>query len=211
MIEIIISGEGNSDVGERDSQTGAFVPGPITLLTRKLLHFCHKYEVNFHFRPRSELKRHPMTLKGKKRKYRGKAAGKGHSDLAYKLGCIAREKKCQVAVLMRDAGKDEFLSVYDEIRSGFRSAKFQNGVPAVPVPESEAWLICCLDPRESRRIEDGREDMKVLLEKKLSAKHRPHNKETWNEIAVRCAVEDIQAPSFQRFRADLEEVVRYLY
>jgi len=211
MIEMILSEKGNSDVGERDNRTGAFIPGPITLLTQKLLHFCHKYEVNFHFKPRSELKRYPMTLKGKKRKSKGKATGKGHSDLAYKLGCVAKEENCQVAVLMRDASKHKFQSVYNEIKSGFRSAKFENGIPAVPVPESEAWLICCLDPKESRQIEDSTEDMKILLEKKLSEKHQPHNKETWNEIAAQCAAEDIQAPSFQRYRADMEKVIEYLY
>ena len=33
MIEIILSGEGNSDIGEYDSKTNSFIAGPITLLT----------------------------------------------------------------------------------------------------------------------------------------------------------------------------------
>ncbi len=108
MIEIILSGEGNSDIGERDYRSGEFVPGPISLLTMKPPRFFHKHEVNFQFRSRSELKRHPITLKGKKKKFKNRASGKGHSNLAYKLGYIAKEKKCHIAVLMRDSGRREF-------------------------------------------------------------------------------------------------------
>ena len=62
MIELLLSGEGNSDMGEEDRQSGAFVLGPIGILTKNMLCSWHKYDVNFHFEPRSKLKRYPMTL-----------------------------------------------------------------------------------------------------------------------------------------------------
>ncbi|KPA18044.1 hypothetical protein MHK_001729 [Candidatus Magnetomorum sp. HK-1] len=104
-----------------------------------------------------------MTLKGRKKRDKIKSTGKGHSNLAYKLACIARESNYQVAILMRDAGKDDFQSIYQEIMEGFEAALYQNGVAAVPVPESEAWIISCLDPKESIKIEDCKTDMKKLL------------------------------------------------
>lgn len=211
MIEIILSGEGNSDIGEQDHQTGEFVPGPVSLLTQKLLHFNHKHDLCFHFIRRAELKKYPMTLKGKKKKDKTDATGKGHSDLAYKLGSIAKDKDYHTAVLMRDAGKEEFKAVYDEVMSGFRAAAFQRGVPAIPVPESEAWLICCLEPGESDIIEDIKEDMKKLLEQKLLEKGKAHNKGTWCEIASQCPIDKIKTPSFKKYKQDLEGAVKYLF
>ncbi len=41
---------------------------------------------------------------------------------------------------MRDSGRREFQAVYRAIKDGFQAAKFDNGIPAVPVPESDAWL-----------------------------------------------------------------------
>jgi thiamine phosphate synthase YjbQ (UPF0047 family) len=207
-MKIILSGEGNSDIGECDYQSKEFIPGPIAILTEKILNFCHQYEFEFLYKLRSELKRYPITLKGKKKKEKQDATGKGHSDLAYKLGYIAKEEEYDLAVLMRDAKKQDFQAVYDEIRSGFEAAKFERGVAAVPVPESEAWLICCFDPKESQRIEDSKEYMKTVLEQKLSEKHIENNKNTWAEIANLCMIEKIQAPSFRQFKTDLGQACK---
>ncbi len=210
MIDIILSGEGNSDIGERDYGSGEFVPGPISYLTMNLLRFFHKHDVNLHFKSRSELKRHPITLKGKKKKFKNMTTGKGHANLAFKLGYIAKKKRSHIAVLMRDSGRHEFKSVYIAIKDGFQAAKFEHGVPAVPVPESEAWLICCLEPEKSRYIEKCKEDLKIVLEKKLFERHREHNKDTWREIASDCTIERLLAPSFQQYRKDMERALKYL-
>ncbi len=209
MIEIIISGEGNSDVGKKDYLTNQFIPGPITILTDKIIRFFDKDDVNYQFKSRLELKRYPMTLKGKKKRFKNAATGKGHSDLAYKLGCLAKENKAHVAVLMRDARKNQFLSVYNEIKSGFIAATFENGVPAVPVPESEAWLVCCLEPKESGQIENCKTDMKKLLENKLIKRRLPHTNDRWRDIADNCMIELIEAPSFKQYKNDLEQKMNY--
>jgi len=211
MIELILSGEGNSDIGEKDIQTQKFIAGPITILTINILNNFHKFDLKCHFINRMQLKKYPMTLKGRKKRDKIKSTGKGHSNLAYKLACIARENNYQVAILMRDAGKDDFQSIYQEIMEGFEAALYQNGVAAVPVPESEAWIISCLDPKESIKIEDCKTDMKKLLEQKLSERNQTHNKETWCEIAGKCLIEKVEAHSFNKYRNDLEKVVQYLF
>ncbi len=111
---------------------------------------------------------------------------------------------------MRDSGRREFQLVYSAIKDGFRSARFEHGVPAVPVPESEAWLICCLEPEESRCIERSKEDLKIILEKKLLVRHREHSKDTWREIAVDCVVERLRAPSFRQYKNDMKHALKYL-
>jgi len=208
MIEIFISGEGNSDVGERDNFTQKFIPGPITIITDKIIRFFNDDDVNFHFKSRKELKHYPMTLKGKKKKFKKAATGKGHSDFAYKLGCLAKENNANIAVLMRDAGKAQFQSVYNEIKSGFIAATFENGVPAVPVPESEAWLICCLIPNKSGQIENYKSDMKELFEDTLAKRNLPHTKEIWCDIANDCKIEQIEAPSFKQYKNNLEQKIK---
>ena len=210
MIEIVISGEGNSDVGHRDMRSSQFVWGPITHLTHNILYFFHKYDVQFHFRPRYELKRYPITLKGKKKKEK-LSAGKGHSNLAYKLACIAQEKDAHLAILMRDADNRTFKEVYEEIEGGFEAAKFERGVPAVPVPKSEAWLICCLDPHRSLKIEYEEKEMKELLEEVLLEKGLEHDNDTWCATAIECDVEKIQAPSFRQYIDDLKQATEYLF
>ncbi len=126
------------------------------------------------------------------------------------MGYIAKENKCHIAVLMRDSDRQEFQSVYRAIKDGFQAARFEHGVPAVPVPESEAWLICCLDPEESRHIEKTKEDLKIVLEEKLLERHREHRKDTWREIAANCVIERLRAPSFQQYKKDMEQALKYV-
>ncbi len=210
MIKIILSGEGSSDIGEIDYQTGEFMPGPIAVLTRNVLRFHHKDDVRFHFKARKELKQYPITLKGKPQKSKG-TAGKGHSILAWKLACVAKDEECDIAILMRDADNREFAPVYEEIRSGFLAAAFDRGIPAVPVPKSEAWIICCMVPERSHRIEDSTREMKELLEEMLRFQHKPRNRETCCEITTDCRVESVLSRSFVQYRNDIERAVRHLY
>jgi hypothetical protein len=211
MIELILSGEGNSDIGEKDIQTQKFIAGPITILTINILNNFHKFDLKCNFVNRMQLKKYPMTLKGRKKRDKIKSTGKGHSNLAYKLACIARENNFQVAILMRDARKDDYQAVYEDIMGGFQTAMYQNGVAAIPVPESEEWIISCLNPKDSLKIEDCKTDMKKLLEQKLIERNHLHNKETWCDIAANCVIEKIDAPSFNQYRNDLEKVVKYLF
>jgi len=40
---------------------------------------------------------------------------------------------------------------------------YQNEVVAIPFPESEAWIVSCLDPERSKGIEDLKIDMNTSL------------------------------------------------
>jgi hypothetical protein len=209
MIRIILSGEGSSDFGAKDYQTKEFVPGPIAAITEKILTWCSKTEFSFNFIHRNELKRHPITLKGKKKT--GPSTGKGHSNLAYKLAYLAKDGGYDMAILMRDARKTEFEAVCQEIRDGYAAAKFDSGIPAVPVTESEAWIIACIIPERSHRIEDCSCDMKVKLRQLLEEQNKHHDRDTWNEIAEGCPVDSIKSRSFVQYREDIKEAVEYLW
>lgn len=210
MIDIIISGEGISDVGY-NNMSNEFVFGPITYLTQQILYFLNKSELNFYFKSRKELKHYPMTLRGKKKEDKLYTSAKGHANLAYKLACIANESKYSMAILMRDTDKRKFEDVYGEIKEGFRIAQFENGIPAVPVPKSEAWLICCIESYRSENIENCKKEMKKLLKEILFEKGMEHNNDTWSEIAINCKIEEIIAPSFIKYVDDLKAKSLYLF
>jgi hypothetical protein len=59
-----------------------------------------------------------------------------------------------IAVLFRDCDgtrstpKTEWQGKFDSMLSGFEVARFQSGVPMVPRPKSEAWMLCGLRKRE---------------------------------------------------------------
>jgi len=210
MIKIYISGEGNSDIGHKDYESGQFIFGPITILTQNILYFLHKHDIRFRFVTRKELKRYPMTLKGKKKKEK-LSSGKGHSNLAYKLGIRSQEEGCHLAILMRDSDNRKFEDVYAEISSGFQTANFKGGIPAVPCPKSEAWLICCLFPEKSHQIERIKEEMKELLERIIIERGVEPTLEIWNDIAMKCQIEKIQAHSFCQYVQDLKKATQYLF
>ena len=53
-----------------------------------------------------------------------------------------------IAILFRDGdgtnSKEEWSKKVKSMRSGFVSQQFLTGVPMVPNPKSEAWMICAL-------------------------------------------------------------------
>ena len=70
-----------------------------------------------------------------------------------------------IAVLFRDSDlshsspPNTWKDKFDSIVKGFESAPFERGVPMVPKPTSEAWLLALFDPPNSK-ITNNREDAK---------------------------------------------------
>jgi hypothetical protein len=95
-----------------------------------------------------------VTLPGKK-----KARETGYFFMnAYALGQYAQqveeERNCQtMAVLFRDTDgtRSSEASLWtlkaNSIQMGFLRAGYTRGVPMVPKPKSEAWLLCALQPQ----------------------------------------------------------------
>jgi hypothetical protein len=78
---------------------------------------------------------------------------------AYQLGkhaqAVALERNdLVIAVFFRDsdgtnsAPKTIWAAKFDSIKAGFRLASFPSGVPMVPRPKSEVWMLCGLFKRE---------------------------------------------------------------
>jgi hypothetical protein len=147
---------------------------------------------------------------------------------AQQLAALAKQRGAAggpvAAVLFRDTDgtrateRGLFEDKWRSIVRGFASAGFENGVPMVPKPKSEAWLLCALKSNPYQHcsgLEDslsGNDNVpdsaKQQLDRQLGFSGR-----TVADLAdmIRTgaiAPERIAMPSFDRFRGRLEEVTR---
>jgi hypothetical protein len=227
---LVLSGEGPGDIGVWTD--GNFRPGPMAVMIDKLVGQITGYSLLLieaaEFVSEGELSRLsrklPMTIKGKKRDYETAFFFKNARALAREAKERARDKRCPIgAVLFRDADSIDrrvYKDKWNSIEGGFLAEEFSHGVPMVPKPKSEAWLLCALKPQAYQNcanLEDslsGNDNSpnpaKEQLERILATRKR-----TVSDLAK--MVEDgtivpgrIDMPSFQRFRFRLEHVARAL-
>lgn len=165
-MKLMLSGEGKTDMGQMGSgATGLeYYPGPMAYIVDRLIEERLNYSLLethatggecVRFVSEADIaaggKRGPKLLAGIRH-------GKGNSFFtrnAQVLGLLAKDEQATsgqpvVAVLFRDADstastlRGEWQDKVDSIKRGFALAEFQTGVPMVPRPKSEAWLLCGL-------------------------------------------------------------------
>lgn len=165
---LLLSGEGPTDIGRcqvvvSPCEGGQFQPGPMTVIVDQLAERMVGYSlldsgavacIDEHcLAQRSKgvaLPRSPR-LPGIKTKRDTTYFRKNAHALGLAAKDIERDRELPVvAVLFRDSDgsnsstrslwEDKFCSMV----SGFRDAEFDRGVPMMPKPKSEAWLLCAL-------------------------------------------------------------------
>lgn len=165
---LVISGEGPTDLGTRRPRDAGweFVPGPMAWIVDKLLSQVGKLNYSMlelhasggdcvDFLNEGEL----AALRGSKPFFlpRGDdtpgnvSLRKGAFLLGKHARGIASERNSPViAVFFRDADrtnstpKTEWEGKFASMKQGFVRADFQSGVPMIPRPKSEAWMLCGL-------------------------------------------------------------------
>lgn len=190
---LLVSGEGPSDIGclGHGEEGHLFKHGPIYLFLDKL------FEAHFQY---SLLDVHAVTfvhkseLLGEEPKHRGRqlsAPGKRKAKetgyyyenarrLALKATQLQNElDRDVIPVLFRDAdgtqssGRGEWAAKWDSMINGFQDGNSQFGIPILPQPKSEAWLLCAskADPYQhcgSLEQESGNDDSPNSLKAQLS-------------------------------------------
>lgn len=241
---LILSGEGPGDLGGMVTVAGPgggpqFRPGPMAWIVDKLFESLFGYApLSFPDRvqyiPEEELGREAMgrsrgrnvALTGKKR---GKETGFFHVN-AWALGTIAQRWTTQaespvLAVLFRDCDgtrtqPNNWQAKWDSMMTGFARASFAHGVPMLPRPKSEAWLLCAFLQGASHQncvgMEElsGNDDSPNSAKKKLAA--ALGGKSGTPDLLAR--LEQIgpdmkrlcQMPSFESFYIRLNEVLQSL-
>jgi hypothetical protein len=159
-MHLLLSGEGNSDLGLFCQYKNEFIAGSMYYLVDKIIE--QKYDFSYYdakddlitFIPKVELTKLTKRLPP----YTGKKGLKGtayFTNNAIALAKIAKLKSTElneevIAILFRDSDgtNSTIKAMWEEklnsIEMGFKIENFMYGIAMIPKPKSEAWLICAL-------------------------------------------------------------------
>lgn len=228
-MHLVLSGEGNSDIGKLSYASDKFIPASMYYLIDRIIE--QKLSYSFYeltpelitFIPKAEL----VKIGKKLPPYTGKKIKKGQALFlinAITLAKMAKEKAETledddvIAVLFRDSdgtnstSKSMWEDKVASIEDGFKMEKFTQGVAMVPKPKSEAWLICALKENayeDCQKLEErsGNDDSPNNLKAEL-ASFDISNDEI-NEMIKNgeIDIEKIAMPSFKYFTEKLEALL----
>jgi hypothetical protein len=169
---LVLSGEGPTDLGTRQLREAGweFVPGPMAWIVDKLLGQPDKLNYSLlelhaskgdcvDFLNEGELaalrRSKPFFLPRGNDTPGNVSLRKGAFLLGKHAKGVASERNSPViAVFFRDADgtnstpRAEWEGKFTSMKQGFVRADFQSGVPMIPRPKSEAWMLCGLLKRE---------------------------------------------------------------
>ena len=235
----LFSGEGPTDLGlcvdnAPTCEGDKYQHGPMTVMVDQIVEQRHQYSLletgHYGFVSRRTLVDRAHELKAARKGLRlpGKRRAKETRyffNNARVLARIAGErqgvlKDDVVAVLFRDsdtasAGRGIWVDKRKSMLDGFKEEGFGRGVPMIPRPTSEAWLLCTL--------KKNRYQGRAVLEDPTSSSNSPHSlKRELEELHGRAPsredltqmvtariidIERVDMPCFSAFRSRLEEVV----
>jgi len=238
---VVLSGEGPTDLGQCNNAQGQcrgenFGVGPMTVILDRLIEQStldySLFDIPDGYRFVSEKTLEARAAERKQNRKSASLIGKKHSDEtgyfyinAWMLGEIAQEHETEandsaIAVLFRDcdgtrstkAGiwQDKFQSMV----AGFRRAQFERGVPMLPKPKSEAWLLCAAKEHPYQNCADLENDLSGNDASPNSAKSQlkavladtsANGLKEWVETQM--DVDRIDMPSFNEFKNRLLEVI----
>jgi len=201
-------------------QLVAAVHYDISLLDSGLVSFVSEQHLAANKLP---AKRRAMSLPGKKRP----PETLYFYENARALAALAKARRIQdktpvIAVLFRDAdgtasaGRGHWQHKRDSMIAGFQAEDFDLGVAMIPKPKSEAWLLCATQQNSYQhcaRLEDesGNDASPNPLKKQLAAVlNGADSKDHINELLHNKTIDvtQIDMPSFNVFKEDLERAVR---
>lgn len=222
-MHLVLSGEGNSDIGKLSYENNSFVPAPMYYLIDKI--FENKFNYSFYeatpdeitFIPKSKLIEICKSMKSFAGKKREKETALFYKN-AKGLSQIANEEATKrdddvIAILFRDSDIHFHDKKIESVEYAFKQEKI-NGVAMIPKPKSEAWLICTLKDSKYQNCEQlenrsGNDDSPNNLKDELKEILESMDKEYYdindmiknNEIEI----DKINIPSFNYFVEKLEK------
>ncbi|HKI33480.1 MAG TPA: hypothetical protein VKA46_16615 [Gemmataceae bacterium] len=235
---LLLSGEGPTDMGAAKDDVllcegEAFLQGPMAVIVDQAVEARLNYSVfevgSFGFVSEHRLARRAAELKAVKKALRlpGKKQAKETRycfNGAWILARIATEVEAEreeevVAVLFRDsdgtasAGRGLWEDKRQSMLDGFGEEGYTRGVPMIPKPKPEAWVLCGLKRNpyqgcEALEQRSGNDDSPKALKKELAKiLGQVDIREALCEMLVRreIDIERIDMPSFAAFRSRLEE------
>lgn len=240
-MHLLLSGEGATDIGVchsglKQCDCAEFQIGPMSLVVDQLMEASQGYEFSylqngcFSYVSESflaENKPKPakkgIRLRGKKKPPETQYYYENARALAVAAKLKAEElNDTVIAVLFRDAdgtasaNRGEWKHKRDSMIHGFKEESLELGVPMVPKPKSEAWLLCAVKENPYQacdKLEDasGNDSAEHSLKDQLStALNGKDSIDEINEMLLsrKIDVSRIDMDSFNQFKQSLDEVVK---
>jgi len=238
---LLLSGEGKGDIGccnnsQRECSSTDYQPGAMAHIVDKLVEAFIGYDyshieygcvtyVSEKFIADNKLPpvRKAMALRGKKKPPETQYYYQNARSLAAKAKALSETIGDKViAVLFRDAdgtasaGRGHLIHKIESMERGFTEQDyFELGVPMIPMPKSEAWLLCALkdSPYQScnqLERESGNDNAPNPLKKQLNeALNGESNVAKHNELILSGVIDinQINMDSFTKFKAKLRSAV----
>jgi len=222
---LVLSGEGPSDIGTEDDKIGPMTKLIDQWITRRSLYSlieCEQYIIL----KEGQLAKKAKTLKSFSGKKQNKETGYFFKN-ARALALLAKEESSKrhditvIPVLFRDAdgtassGRGEWQDKWQSMLDGFKTEDMLNGVPMIPKPKSEAWILCALREKykncQKLERESGNDNSPNALKKQL-AKYLSENvtRELLNEKIDEGQIDISQIvdmPSLTTFKDQLDKVL----
>lgn len=236
---ILLSGEGPSDIGvcsdgNQSCELPIFAPGPMAVIVDQIVEkkqrcspldsgvcrFVSKHALSERAAELKDAKK-SLGLPGKKRGKETRYFFNNARVLARMALEIEQSVRDEVVgVLFRDsdgtasAGRGLWEEKRKSMLDGFNEEGFARGVPMIPKPNSEAWLLCALKRpsfRNCHALEDrsGNDDSPNSLKKELA---RILGDLVIDDVCQQLRdgqidIDRIKMPSLAAFRQRLEEVI----
>lgn len=240
---LVLSGEGPTDLGSCKTALGIcssadFQPGPMAVLVDQALSpllgysMLHETPAAVNFISEAGLSEYERQLKDNRRSVvlPGKKGAKETAyfyknawalgDLSNSLEQASEDKG--IAVLFRDcdgtrsAASSLWQEKWDSMQRGFLRSGYPRGVPMLPKPKSEAWLLCAakkMPYQNCAALEDlsGNDDSPSAAKKKLDAAFGGHLFGQalcdWLEANPFDATQARSMPSYAAFHDRLQEAI----
>jgi hypothetical protein len=240
---VLLSGEGATDIGICTDgadlcESSAFALGPMGVVVQQLVEVAARdvppHAVAFGCVPKPAIARRCKQL-SPSRKRMGLPGAKRPVETGYffnnarALAQMARDEATRrsmpvVAVLFRDgdgtasAHRGEWADKWRSVVDGFAVEGWSQGVPMVPKPKSEAWLLCGLKPDPYQgcpalESESGNDASPNSLKRQLWGALGVSAGEVDRDVLAevvrsgRVDVDRISMPSFDAFRDRLRQVL----
>ncbi len=238
---LLLSGEGVSDIGACNPATEyceipEFKVGAMAWFVDQCIEDLQGYEFSHieshlvRFIPEARLRKLSKLLASKKKLSLRGAKQKGETlyyqrnarALAIEAKALEEELNDSVlAVLFRDAdgtqssSRGEWQAKWDSMLKGFQIENFEHGVPMIPNPKSEAWLLCALKnnyqycgalENESGNDSESKKPLKDQLDDVTNG-HLPSKKLAEKVQDKEIDVLKIDMPSLNAFKTRLADVL----
>lgn len=241
-MHLLLSGEGPTDIGRCNAavsqcEAGGFVSGPMAVVVDQLVENAQGYAFSYlendlvEFVSKKYLVDGAADLKALRKSPSLPGVKKKRETLHFRRNARVLARRAQekmretndsvIAVLFRDA--DGTVSAERGHRShkvasmhkGFQDEAFEYGVPMMPMPKSEAWLLCAVakDYQHCAALEheSGNDDAPNPLKAQLAAALDGEDSAPSVSGMLRDGEIDvhlIDMPSYNEFKTRLTEVVR---